>query len=300
VRSVGCVAALAVCFVSACGTDQQGTASVHGADAGLEDSAVGAHLSDGGVASHTDGAGSGGDGAMAGTPDGGALAATDASSDGTGTASSDGGAGTGTGIQDGATTDAVAVLSADGGVLCGPCSQGQQCDPALGCVDCTMDSQCPASARYCVLGSCVQCRANTDCGGTTTPSCWPSDHTCHAACTGNQQCQNGNAAICNTSTGACVGCSKPADCAKSQSVCDSTTQQCVQCSSPADCAGTSTPACARNHCVQCASNADCSGTRPYCASGGDNPWMCVQCIQNAQCPSSTPNCNGGTCSKPGG
>lgn len=192
------------------------------------------------------------------------------------------------------------VAPADAIAPCGVCPQGQHCDPTLGCVTCTKDSQCPASARFCVQGSCVQCKTNTDCGGTT-PSCWPGDQMCHAACTSNQQCaQDGNARICNASTGACVGCNSAADCPTSQSLCDATTQQCVQCSSSADCGGTSTPACLRNRCVQCATSGDCSGSMPYCAIGGDSPGRCVECLQSAQCPPSAPSCNSGTCGKPGG
>jgi hypothetical protein len=202
--------------------------------------------------------------------------------------------------SDGPSTIDANAAPAEAGTTCGTCPQGQHCDPTLGCVTCTMDSHCPASARFCVVGSCVQCKTNTDCGGTT-PSCWPGLQMCQAACTSNQQCaQDGNARICNTSTGACVGCNSSADCPTSQSICDPTTQQCVQCSSSADCAGTSTPACLRNHCVQCATNADCPGPMPYCALGGDSPGRCVQCLQNAHCPPSAPSCNSGTCGRSGG
>jgi Cys-rich repeat protein len=192
------------------------------------------------------------------------------------------------------------VAPADSSAQCGVCPQGQHCDATLGCVTCTKDSQCPASTRFCVQGSCVQCKTNTDCGGTT-PSCWPGDQMCHAACTSNQQCaQDGNARICNASTGACVGCNSAADCPTSQSLCDATTQQCVQCSTSADCGGTSTPACLRNRCVQCATSGDCPSGMPYCAIGGDSPGRCVQCLQSAQCPPSAPSCNSGTCGKYGG
>jgi hypothetical protein len=199
-----------------------------------------------------------------------------------------------------ASSDGVSVAPADASAQCGLCPQGQHCDPTLGCVTCTMDSHCSASARFCVLGSCVQCMTNTECGGTT-PSCWPGIQVCHAACTSNQQCADeGNARICNASTGACVGCNSSADCPTSQAICDATTQQCVQCSGSADCAGTSTPACLRNRCVECATNADCWGAMPYCASGGDSPGRCVECLQSAQCPPSTPSCNSGTCGRSGG
>ena len=220
---------------------------------------------------------------------GASLGSTFAQGDGANAGNGDG--------SDGAWSGEGAGTGAEG--PCGTCPQGQHCDPALGCVTCTMDSHCPASARFCVLGSCVQCRTSTDCGGTTA-SCWPGSQTCHAACTSNQQCaQDGNARICNARTGACVGCNASADCPTSESVCDPTTQQCVQCSSPADCAGTSTPACLRNHCVQCATNADCPEATPYCALGGDSPGRCVQCLQNAHCSPGAPSCNSGMCGRPG-
>jgi hypothetical protein len=284
-----CWSTIAVFFGIACGTDQQGTGSVLG----------GHSVSDAGAAatSGSDSAGGTGEGAASSTSDRAAPTNADATNDGPGMTGVDGG--TGSTSHDGATADAVAVLSADGAVLCGPCSQGQECDPALGCVNCTMDSQCPASARYCLLGNCVQCRTNTDCGNGTTPSCWPGNHTCQAPCTMNQ-CGDGNAPICDVTTGACVGCMSAADCPTSQGVCDPTTQQCVQCTSGADCVGTSTPACARNMCVQCATSTDCSGATSYCTSGGDNPWQCVECLQNGHCSPNKPSCNGGVCGKAGG
>jgi hypothetical protein len=203
---------------------------------------------------------------------------------------------------DGALSGDSNVAPAEAGTPCGTCPQGQHCDPTLGCVTCATDSQCPASMRFCVLGNCVQCKSNTDCGGGTTPSCWPGSYMCHAGCTTNQQCaqQDNNVPICNTSTGACVGCMTSANCPSSQGICDPTTLQCVQCTGRADCAGTSTPACVQNRCVPCATSADCSGATPYCSPGGDSPWRCVQCLLNTQCPPSAPSCNSGTCGRPGG
>src|SRR4029077_15221804 len=168
------------------------------------------------------------------------------------------------GAADAAGDSAVGDGGAPPGALCGPnstmsCGSGQFCDPTLGCVNCLMDSQCPASMRWCLQGSCVQCKTNADCGSGTTPACYPADHSCHAACITSQQCQGNGASICNVTTGACVGCNPGHDCPTSQPVCDPVMQQCVQCASNTDCAGTSTPACVRSRCVQCATNADCSG-----------------------------------------
>src|ERR1700687_2498672 len=76
---------------------------------------------------------------------------------------------------------------AGGSAGCGPngtnaCQPNQQCDPTLGCVECTSDSQCPAISRFCQAGSCVVCRRDADCSSGATPACWPADHTCHPAC----------------------------------------------------------------------------------------------------------------------
>src|SRR5579859_5241080 len=70
-----------------------------------------------------------------------------------------------------------------GSALCGPngthqCG-GRQCDPTLGCVECTVGgTQCAASDPFCVQGACVACRTNADCGAGAS-SCWPQNHTCH-------------------------------------------------------------------------------------------------------------------------
>jgi hypothetical protein len=40
----------------------------------------------------------------------------------------------------------------------------RKCDPTLGCVECLGDSDCTGADKFCILGSCVACRTNTDCG----------------------------------------------------------------------------------------------------------------------------------------
>jgi Cys-rich repeat protein len=294
------------CLGIACGTDAAGT-GVSQRDSGnlpFNDAAVGVSPQASGGDS---GSGSGGmssgssSGASAGDAGGGETGGNSAATgDASSATSGEGGsAAASSGADGGGASVAIDSGMSGGGALCGPnstmsCNQGQYCDPSLGCVSCLMDSQCPASMRWCVQGSCVQCRTNTDCGSGTTPACYPADHSCHAACLTNQQCQ-GNSLICNVTTGACVGCNSSHDCPTSQPVCDSVTQQCVQCATSADCAGTATPACLRNRCVQCATNADCSGATPYCSAGGDSGPRCVQCVQDTQCPPSAPKCNSGTC-----
>src|SRR5450432_3647353 len=100
-----------------------------------------------------------------------------------------------------------------GSALCGPngsntCDQGRLCDSTLGCVDCETNSDCPASAPKCVVGSCVDCASNGDCPAAT-PACWSDNH-CHGKCaTGT--CPNG---MTCTGDGACVGCLANKDCGK--------------------------------------------------------------------------------------
>jgi len=269
---------IAMCSVTACSLDLAGTSSDGGANPVERDGGDGA---EGSAAPTRGGGGSEGGG---GTP-GSVIDAGSRASRGGGTLAG----------AEGGPEGGGAICGANGASMC---TATQQCDPALGCVDCTSAAQCPVAAAFCLGGACVQCRTSNDCDAGTTPVCWPADHTCHAACMNDQQCQSGNGAICSKSTAACVGCESSADCPNSRNLCDPTTQQCVQCTSNSDCAGTATPACSRNRCAQCASNADCSGVTPYCRAGGDNGPVCVQCLQPADCPPSAPKCNGGTCGPP--
>jgi len=303
---VGGLWMLTACCAVACGGDVRGLGPESGGDSGLHDGGGPARGPEAASGSGSDASvgSSGNAGTSSSGGDGGGSGAPGTASIGSGGSAmtgADGGMATASPTLDASTGDAAGGSYTLCGTDSGMCPKGLQCDPTMGCVTCTMDSQCAAATRFCLLGSCVQCKTNTDCAGGTTPSCWPATHTCHAACTTNQQCsQDGTAPICNTTTGACVGCISSADCPASQRLCDPTSQQCVQCVGRADCAGTSTPACLQNRCVACATNADCSSATPYCASGGDSAPRCVQCVQNAQCPPSAPSCNGGTCGRSSG
>jgi hypothetical protein len=261
----------------ACGLDGYGT-SAGAADA--TDGNQGSPLTTSAIAPDGSGVGNAavapGDASASGNTESGGADAGGNAIGAVGVVSADGGTGAANSDGGGASIDASGTCGAGGS----GCPQGQQCDATLGCVSCTMDSQCPASARFCAMGNCVQCKSNSHCGGGSTPSCWPGDHKCHAACTSNQQCaQGGNTPTCDMSTGACVGCVSASDCPASQSVCHPAMQQCVQCASSSDCTGTSTP---------------------YCSPNGDTAWQCVQCLDNTHCPSSAPNCNANTCGQPGG
>ncbi|MGH7269820.1 MAG: hypothetical protein ACREJ3_05255, partial [Polyangiaceae bacterium] len=187
-----------------------------------------------------------------------------------------------------------------GSAICGPngtntCRINQQCDSVLGCVDCTSNAQCPASSPACLQGACVQCITNANCGTGTTPACYPATHTCHAACTSAQQCQQrgqgGNQApLCDANTGACVGCNSGSDCPVSAKICDRTTQQCVQCATNADC-GAGQPRCLQpdGRCVACLSNADCGTAAPVC---DPQDFTCRQgCTADSQCAAGQPRCD---------
>ncbi|HZU83176.1 MAG TPA: hypothetical protein VE987_09680 [Polyangiaceae bacterium] len=209
----------------------------------------------------------------------------------------------------------------------GTCPNGLVCSPTLGCVQCVAASNCPTATPVCgAAGQCVQCASNTDCSGTT-PACYPGTHTCRPACSadgggGGVQC--GAGLMCDTATGACVGCVTSASCPTSRAVCDSNTQTCVQCQFDADCSG-STPRCRNNACVQCASSADCSGATPVCGNNGacragctsdaqcttaaapvcdTTTNQCVACLSNADCAGTTGGADGGVptpyCASAGG
>ena len=161
--------------------------------------------------------------------------------------------------------------SVGGSALCGvnganQCGSHQQCDLLLGCVDCTANANCPAAAPHCLQGACVTCLANGDCGATA-PACWASDHQCHPACTTSTTCPP-DAAICQTTTGDCVGCTSASDCTTGAKICSAATQQCVKCATSGDCPR-SAPDCLvrEGRCVECLSNAECGTAAPICDPG---------------------------------
>jgi hypothetical protein len=194
----------------------------------------------------------------------------------------------------------------DGGktlpTLCDPaaaagCGNGRKCDPALGCVECTVDGDCTAAGRdpFCILGRCEACRTNADCG-VAAPACFPGDHQCHASCAvdGGTNCQNGNgnnnnATICDPATGACIGCNGPTDCPATDPICEPTTKSCVSCTKNTDCPA-ARPRCRipRFECVECVVSADCGANR---VCNGDGRCE-TACTTNQQCTNpNAPKCN---------
>jgi len=229
--------------------------------------------------------------------------ATGASTGAGGTGASSGAGGT-TGATSGtATSGTGGTGAASGAVVDGgpndPCTNGtyrcfgaQLCDPALGCVQCLTNTNCPpagagnADLKVCVLGSCEVCGADTDC--PTGQVCYPKNHTCHASCTadeGGTTCAaGGRTPTCDTATGACVGCVTGTDCPARDPVCDPTTQQCAECATSADCKGNANGAVcdtASDTCVLCLADTDCPAARPIC---NEATHACVAgCTTNAGC-----------------
>ncbi len=261
------------------GGSSGGTSSSGGSSGGATSSSSGGGASSGGTASSSGGGASSG-----------------------GTASSSGGGGDG-GVRDAAPPP---VVCTDAGT-------------PPGCVQCVTDSNCPTATPRCLNNACVMCETNSDCGNGATPSCWPSTHTCHASCAvdGAAACPAG-APICDTTTGACVGCRTGTDCPTVRPVCDTVNKVCEQCQTDTNCSGT-TPKCdtAANPpaCVACLTNPDCAGSTagpvcrqvthtcaPGCVSSSQctdagamacdlTTNACVECVDNTTCAAPTPLCD---------
>lgn len=74
---------------------------------------------------------------------------------------------------------------------------------------------------------CVECLAETDCGGGT-PAC--VDHVC-VACDRDEQCTDPGAAVCDLAAHECVGCNAVGQCARltDTPACDVNAGRCVEC-----------------------------------------------------------------------
>lgn len=181
------------------------------------------------------------------------------------------------------------------------------CDGALGCVDCITDDDCGAAAPECIQGECEECAAATDCA--PGESCYPKDHECRDACADNGDC-NGDEPLCDTPTGACVGCIDANDCDQDE-LCSATTQQCVECNTADDCSAAE-PYCdddgrcrdclVDGHCgagelcvdhecrAGCLGNDDCPNDRPICDDA-----ECVECASGDDCGVAEPICDENRC-----
>lgn len=168
----------------------------------------------------------------------------------------------------------------------------RKCDPNLGCVQCTTDPDCTGADKFCIRGRCEACRTNANCG-VAAPVCAPGDHQCHTSCIGDAAVScKGDTPLCDTATGACVGCQTGTDCPPGRPLCEPTTKSCVQCTMSSECP-TSRPRCFLGDftCVECIATSDC-GTGKIC---DPRERRCVAaCSTDAQCGGTTPKCNTAT------
>jgi hypothetical protein len=167
-----------------------------------------------------------------------------------------------------------------------------KCDPALGCVTCIGDQDCTGAEKFCVRGTCDECRTNADCP-PTSPACYPKDHRCHKSCVGTS-CP-GNSSSCDIATGECVGCIDDTTCAGTNNpVCDPVTKQCVQCTTNAQCKdGTRFCHPTTLRCVACLTHTSCLPTDGGATQVCDpNRFRCRSgCLSNTDCGGTTPTCN---------
>lgn len=192
------------------------------------------------------------------------------------------------------------------------------CTENIGCTECVSNADCGNSGKgACVLGKCQECGPSAACAAGE--ACFPKDFKCQAQCSADSDCP-GDAPICLTASGICVGCQGDVDCAsdKANPICDPTRAQCSQCASPADC-GAAAPVCDLNDgkCHECLIDSDCAAPRacgvdrkchsacrfdadcddakkPFCELGERE---CVECLGNKDCGAAAPICNKGKCAE---
>ena len=185
--------------------------------------------------------------------------------------------------------------------------------PTPGPACCLADTDCTGmNATVCDLANnrCVQCTPAkaTACTGNT-PVCSPSTNRCQASCAvDGGTCRGGvgggGATVCDTTTGACVGClttatgtmpgvCPPAGGNMNDTICNPTSQTCVQCTATdkTNCTG-NRPFCntGTGACVACAVNSDCTGKTTLADGGGTATPICrnnacvAGCMTSAECP----------------
>ena len=188
---------------------------------------------------------------------------------------------------DGATDGAVAPSACDtqAAALCG----ARKCDVNLGCVQCVANTDCTGQDKFCVRGRCEACATHADCG-VAAPVCSPVDNRCHVSCVGDGAAPcKGDTPICDTASGACVGCQTAATCPAGAPLCEPTTKTCVQCTVNSECPAAK-PRCFLGDftCVECSTSADCAGGK-VC---DPREKRCIAtCANDTQCAAPTPKCN---------
>ncbi|MEW5855450.1 MAG: Ig-like domain-containing protein, partial [Myxococcota bacterium] len=184
------------------------------------------------------------------------------------------------------------------------CPAGLHCDNTRTdtCVECLRDSHCPTGER-CDLGShtCGACVVDAHCP-ESAPICDPATRTCRG-CENNGECE-GDTPQCvesGSAAGRCAECSSDADCPEATPICDQETNTCRICESNADCTGDlrvcATTGTKAGRCVQCTDDDTqaCTDATPVCdMTAGPSENTCVSCLANNHCPSTRPFCDPGT------
>lgn len=129
-----------------------------------------------------------------------------------------------------------------------------------------VESQCPDGTVK-SEGRCVE--PEIDAGPDA-----PTTLTCAATCAGATP-------VCDTTTGACVGCLSNTDCSGATPACSPQSKMCVACVGDTDCSG-ATPACSATTatCVPCTEDKHCGSATPAC---NKNTATCVACTSDAHC-----------------
>jgi hypothetical protein len=189
---------------------------------------------------------------------------------------------------------AIALLAAAGGAGC------TKRNPAY----CGSDLDCPSGTRCNLVGSPGKNTCVTQLPGDGGPDGTDAKETGDASgdasdgprdaggdgdaggktgCTGNGDCADGGAHVCDVDAGMCVGCLARGDCSGATPACDTAARKCVGCVAAGDCSGTK-PACdtVAQVCVECLATADCSfdPTRPICDTASKT---CGKCSSDSQC-----------------
>ncbi|HEY0709066.1 MAG TPA: right-handed parallel beta-helix repeat-containing protein [Polyangia bacterium] len=183
----------------------------------------------------------------------------------------------------------------------GTCPAGRStCDPTSGaCVECVSHDQCRSPGQpICNNRQCASCMAAGGDSGCQArdpqrPLCLASSGQC-VECTGPAQCA-GKPGRGFCAMNACVGCQSAGAtaCTGATPVCNATTGVCAECVADADCKQATAPFCSNNKCVPCGMEpaARCAATNPAlpaCAPSG----ACVACTTSANCTdASRPICN---------
>ena len=135
------------------------------------------------------------------------------------------------------------------------------------------------------------CCSDTDCP-LTSPVCGAANQC--TKCTADSACTGRSATACNTTTGACVQCTKNSQCAGATATCNLTTSTCTGCTQRSDCPG-ACQACDNGACVPVKSAADPTGCAGTCDGNGE-----CKGTQGQKCTAVAGGCISGTTCSPDG